>query len=149
MAIHGPPSTNASHYAGRLAANMTQAIQYLSSVEQIMDARTATIDPQRSAADARSLMDDAGGLPVPVVDERRNFVGVLTADDLFMDGPAVVGQMARRPRMTVAPHESAYSVISRMIARRIDWVPVVRGRKFVGALTRNGVLAAFGESGTA
>ncbi len=125
---------------------MTEQIQFLSSVQQIMSTGLSTVSADQSVSALRKAVEASDGDPVPVVDGDDTLVGVVTANDVLHDGPSTAGQLASHPRMTVAPHESAFSVVSRMLSRRVDWVPVLKDRKLVGAISRRVVLSAFGES---
>ncbi len=124
---------------------MTEASQYLSSVEQIMRTQPLSVFADDSIAVVKKVFDATDGEPVPVVDATDTLIGVITASDLLVDGLSTARQLATHSRMTVAPHESAFSVASRMLRRRVDWVPVVKNRKLVGTITRNCILSAFGE----
>lgn len=125
---------------------MTEAVQYLSNVGHIMKTRIATVTADQPIAAARKIVEANEGDPVPVIDANDRLIGVITGDDLLMDGPSTAGQISSHPRMTVAPHESAFSVVTRMLSRRVDWVPVLQNRKLVGTISRGCILAAFGET---
>lgn len=125
---------------------MTQSIQFLSSVEHIMNCYGPVASTDDSVANAKAMIEANDGNPVPVVERDGTFVGVLSSESLRMDGPSPVGKMTTRARMTVAPHESAFSVVSRMLTRRIDWAPVINQGKVVGTISRACVMSAFGET---
>ena len=124
---------------------MTTQAQFLSDVAHIMDPHPTIVSADTPAHHARTIVDDNNGEPVAVLSRDGKFHGVLTSDALLMDGPYTAGDLASRTRMTVAPHESAFSVVSRMLSRRVDWVPVLKNGTLVGILTRRSVLAAYGE----
>jgi CBS domain-containing protein len=125
---------------------MTEQLRFLSSVEHIMDTHPPVISVDDSVANARDVIESTGGRPVALVDSVGAFKGMLSPESLLLDAPVPVGQLATRVRMSVAPHESAFSVVSRMLSRRIDWVPVLREGKLVGTVSRDCVKSAFGES---
>ena len=125
---------------------MTQSKQFLSSVEHIMSSPATAVSSSDSAASVRSAIEANDGDPVAVVNPDNSFKGVVSIDAVLFDGPSTAGQLALTPRMTVAPHESAFSVISRMLKRRIDWVPVLQGGKLVGTISRSSVTSAYGET---
>ena len=127
---------------------MTDSIQFLSSVQHIMNTHGPVVSADDSIANAKVVIESNGGGPVPVIGPDGAFKGVLSPESLLMNGPTLVGMLVKRPRMTVAPHESAFSVVSRMLARRIDWVPVLNHNKLVGTISRACVMSAFGESRT-
>ena len=128
---------------------MTESLQFLSSVQHIMDPHAPVVSADESITNARAAIEANGGNPVAVVGSDGVFKGMLSSDSLLLNGPSPVGLLATRARMTVAPHESAFSVVSRMLARRIDWAPVLNQGKFVGTISRSCVMSAFGESHTA
>ncbi len=124
---------------------MTEAVQFLGNVEQIMKTHVSTVYADQSITKVRAVVEANNGEPVPVISTDNTLIGMITADDVLMDGPSTAGQLASHPRMTVAPHESAFSVAKRMLSRRVDWVPVLRNRKLVGTISRSCILSAFGE----
>ncbi|MDA0676764.1 MAG: CBS domain-containing protein [Chloroflexi bacterium] len=124
---------------------MTTQAQFLSDVAHIMDVHLTIVSADTPAYQARSIIEANNGEPAAVLSSDGKFKGVLTSDALMVDGPFTAGDLASRVRMTVAPHESAFSVISRMLSRRVDWVPVLKNGTLVGSLTRRSVLTAYGE----
>jgi CBS domain-containing protein len=111
-----------------------------------MDVHSPVVSVDESIANARAVIKANGGSPVALVGPEGEFKGVLSSGALLVDGPNTAGQLGERARMTVAPHESAYSVVSRMLSRRIDWVPVLKQGKLVGTISRDCVMSAFGET---
>jgi CBS domain-containing protein len=124
---------------------MTTQAQFLSDVAHIMDIHTPVVSSDMPAHEARAVITDNDDEPIAVVSQDGKFRGVLTSDSLLVDGPYTTGDLMKRARMIVAPHESAFSVISRMLSRRVDWVPVLKNGTLVGSLSRHSVLAAYGE----
>ena len=125
---------------------MTASAEFLSSVEHIMDVEFPVISASDSIAAARLITDRVNGEPVAVVDDRGGLKGILTSEALLLDSSMTAGQVATNPRLTVAPHESAFGVVSRMLNRRVDWAPVVREGKLIGTVSRECIRSAFGES---
>lgn len=128
---------------------MNEPIEFMSSVEHIMNVHVPVIAPGETIRSARAAIEANGGDPVAVVAIDGTFKGMLSSDSLLVDGPMTVGKLTSRVRMTVGPHESAFAVVSRMLARRVDWVPVLKEGKFLGTISRSCVTAAFGEMHTA
>lgn len=124
---------------------MTQPAQFMSNVEHIMTAAGHVVSSEDSISTARAAIEANDGKPVPVVNADYSLKGVVTGDALLMDGPATAGQLAVAPRMTVASHESAFSVVSRMLRRNVEWVAVIKDGKLVGTVSRDCVMSAFGE----
>ncbi len=111
-----------------------------------MDTGVSSVCDDEPISSVRKLFRSNDGRPVAVVDRRNTLVGILTSDDVLVDDSMTAGQLAAHVRMTVGPNESAFSAVSRMLARNVDWVPVLRNRKLVGSLSRDCVLEAFGET---
>ena len=91
----------------------------------------------------RSVRGD--GRPVAVVDHEHRLIGTLTETDDLADERMTAGQVASRARRVASPGDSAFDVASSMLEKNVDWIPVVSDGKLVGSLSRDCVLAAFGE----
>ena len=124
---------------------VTQQIQFLSSVEQIMDTDVHWILDDEPISYVRSLFDEGDGRPVAVVDHEHRLIGTLTETDDLADERMTAGQVASRARRVASPGDSAFDVASSMLEKNVDWIPVVSDGKLVGSLSRDCVLAAFGE----
>jgi signal-transduction protein with cAMP-binding, CBS, and nucleotidyltransferase domain len=124
---------------------MTDSVQVLSSVEHIMNTYAPMVSADESFVNAKAMMNANGGNSVPVVGPDGAFKGVLLSDSLATHGPSSAGRMATSARMTVAPHELAYSMVSLMLARRIEWVPVLKHGQVRWYDSRASVKSAFGE----
>ncbi len=125
---------------------MTQQIQYLSSVEHIMNSDTRWVLADESISSVQEMLNEDHTSPVAVVDHQHRFVGFVNAGDELLDQVLTAGQAAVRARMTVSPDESAFTVVSGMLEKNLDWVPVLHNRKLIGSLSRDCVLSAFGET---
>jgi acetoin utilization protein AcuB len=122
-------------------------------VEDYMTAPPETVAGDASLAEARRRMDTRHVRHLPVVDEGRRLVGILSDRDVR----AAAGyDQARAARLSVAEVMIAEPVTINAAAtldealavfhtRRIGALPVVRGRELVGILTRSDVLRAFYE----
>lgn len=124
---------------------MTESVRFLSSVEHIMNGLAPVVPADTPVTAAREIVEANSGNPVAVVGPNNTFKGMLTSEMLLSDSARTAGQVAVRARMTAAPHESAFSVVSRMLSRRVEWVPVLKSGQFVGSLSRRCVMSAFGE----
>ena len=135
-----------SHWPIRRGAKMTQSQAYLSNAGHIMDVSTPVVYADDPASAARATIEANGDGPVAVIERDGTFRGVLMPGSVLLDTLSSAAMLASRPRMTVSPSEPAFAVVSRMLARRVEWVPVVDQGKLQGVITRRSVRAAFGET---
>ena len=125
---------------------MTQSPTYLSNAGHIMDVSTPVVFADDPASAARTTIEANGDEPVAVIERDGTFRGVLMPGSVLLDTLASAAMLASRPRMTVSPGEPAFAVVSRMLARRVEWVAVVEQGKLQGVITRRSVRVAFGET---
>lgn len=98
-----------------------------------------TISPAVTIADARRLMQRLGVHGLPVVDDDRALLGILTNRDIRMadDRALVSDQMTPRERLVVAPAEVSLEDARRTLAsHRLEKLPLVDGRgRLAGLIT--------------
>jgi CBS domain-containing protein len=128
---------------------MTQSPTYLSNAGHIMDTHTPVVFADDPVSAVGAIFEADSSEPVAVIERDGTFRGVLMPGSVLTGSLATAGMLASRPRMRVSPEEPAFAVVSRMLARRVEWVPVIEQGKFLGVITRRGVRAAFGETYTA
>lgn len=140
-------------------------------VSEIMTSPVLVIEPSASIAEAARIMlgDRVSGLPV--VDQDKRLVGILTEGDFLRRGE--LGEVRKRPRwlevfvgsgkraeeyvqshgrkvedvmspspVTIAPDASLEELIGLMTARKIKRVPVVEEGELVGVVARSDVMRA-------
>ena len=125
---------------------MTQSPTYLSNAGHIMDIHPPVVYADEPVTAARAMVEANAGEPVAVIERDGIFVGVLLPGSVLLDSLSTAGMLASRVRMRVTPNEPAFGVVSRMLARRVEWVPVIEDGKLLGIITRRCVRTAFGET---
>lgn len=124
---------------------MTQSPTFLSDVEHIMSDHPSFVYSEEPAASARAAIEANGGTPVAVIDADGTFRGYIDEGSVVVDSLCDAGALAKRARLTARRSEPAFDVISRMLSRRVEWVPVLERSKLVGVITRDCVKSAYGE----
>lgn len=134
---------------------------------QVMTFGAATIQPQASIREAARMMLDYRISGLPVVDGEGNLVGIITEGDLLGgitgdryrrswlefildDGNAnglpqqpqaqTVSEVMTRDVMTASENTSVQDVVKLMKANAIKRVPIVKGNKVVGIISRADLL---------
>jgi len=129
------------------------------TVRDLMTERPRTTTPEMPLRDAAREMLSAGLSALPVVDEDGGLLGLLSERELmrhFMSTtlvtasarftpPSVHGRRTVRDVMTrqvlcVAPEQSLADVAALMTNKDVERVPVVRGGRLVGFLTRGDIV---------
>ena len=112
-----------------------------------------TVAPGASLADVVAAAGRMRETTLPVVDEDRTLIGVITYDDLrqaMLDrgdlATILVAADLAEPTEVVTPSDSLHTALRKMNGRSVDAIPVVeseRQPRLVGVLTRAGLLAAY------
>lgn len=123
------------------------------TVADLMTRDLVTIGDSDSLLRAHDIMRTTRVRHVPVVDDGRRLIGVLTQRDLLVAAPAAPSTMSDEDRATslgrfrageaartrlafVAPHESAAEAGRRMVENEVDFLPVIDdGGRLVGLVT--------------
>jgi CBS domain-containing protein len=138
---------------------------------KVMRSSLATIRPTTSLLEATRLLLETNQRALPVLDDRGNLLGILSEEDLLHreelgvkppagnwleevlgieeDSPSrnrmrtfsIAAIMTPDP-LSVDEHASVNDVIAIMDGRKVAQVPVVRGRKVIGIVSRFELLAA-------
>jgi CBS domain-containing protein len=134
------------------------------SVRDIMTERPRVVAPDTPLREAAQDMVRAGIGGLPVVDEQRRVIGMLSERELMRHlltaylqggaggtattgehlvpgaGPRRVRHVMTRQVMCVSPDQPLAEVASMMTNKDVDRVPVVRGGELVGMLTRGDIV---------
>ncbi|MCL6631123.1 MAG: CBS domain-containing protein [Alicyclobacillus herbarius] len=103
----------------------------------------ATLRPEQTVRDYLSLVESTGHARIPVIDEHRRLVGILTARDVAEAKPeARVEEYMRRHPFSVSPNATVASAAHRMVWEGIELLPVVEQRRLVGVVSRQDVIKA-------
>ena len=154
--IHGAASANA---IATIAALDEFTLPEELTVRDLMTERPRTTTPEMPLREAAHEMLSAGLSALPVVDEDGGLLGLLSERELmrhFMTTtlatasarftpPSAHGRRTVRDVMTrqvlcVAPEQSLADVAALMTNKDVERVPVVRGGRLVGFLTRGDIV---------
>lgn len=139
-------------------------------VRDIMTRDVVTVGPEDSLKDVASILTALGVSGLPVCDVNRHVVGVISeADILYKEldprersGGALAwvvdpaegrtlrkararkaGETMSTPAITISPHRSVAEAAHLMTRHGINRLPVVKGEKLVGIVTRADLVRAF------
>lgn len=130
------------------------------AVRDVMSDQPRTVAPEMPLTDAARTLARTGLGALPVVDEDRRVIGMVTEREVIRHllkvqaftgpdaraaAPAVVGTKTVRDAMTrqvlcVAPEQPIAEVASLMSNKEVERVPVVRDGRLVGFLTRGDIV---------
>lgn len=130
------------------------------AVRDVMSDQPRTVAPETSLTDAARTLARTGLGALPVVDEDRRVIGMVTEREVIRHllkvqaftgpdaraaSPSGVGTKTVRDAMTrqvlcVAPEQPIAEVASLMSNKEVDRVPVVRDGRLVGFLTRGDIV---------
>lgn len=122
-------------------------------IADIMTREPATCSPSTNLATAAKLMLDADCGFLPVVDEERKLVGVVTDRDLYialatrnqLASEIAVGEVARPQVFTCGPDDEVEAALEIMRTHRVRRLPVEGfGRTVAGIVSMNDIVLAAG-----
>lgn len=112
----------------------------------IMVEELITITPQEKIAFADLLMtrNNIGGLPVV---EQGKIVGIITQRDIMFArhyevGRLKAGDLMSRNLITVGPEASLKEILTLMLEKKIERLPVVEDGKLLGLIVHDRILRA-------
>ncbi len=117
----------------------------------VMTSPAVTVRPDTPVAEAARIMAQRRISGLPVVDEDGRLVGIVTEADLLLKeaGPGGAPLAGLPPggsaaRVVAAEEETPLHQVAALMARKnVNRVPIVRGGRVVGIVSRNDVLKAF------
>lgn len=117
-------------------------------VEQIMTKEVMTVSPESTVEDLLSIMTKHHHMGYPVVNERKEIVGIVTFDDLAKVPAAqrskvLVKDITHKKLVTVYPDDSVMEVYDKMNKYNIGRVLVVDRRspkKLLGIVTKTDII---------
>jgi CBS domain-containing protein len=140
-------------------------------VDQVMTKEVATVSPETSLRDVARLLSERGISGVPVCEADGRILGVVSEADVLAkeDGlpiddrsplawllgrsrdPAkatatTAGEAMTAPAITIAPWRSVAGAARTMIERGVNRLPVVKGDRLIGIVTRADLVRAFSRS---
>lgn len=133
-------------FAARVLGYLEEALAPAATAADIMSAEVFTLAPEVSLLAASMFLERINHTGVPIVDERRRPVGMLTLRDIMTGRRA--GQMhvpARtfmsRKLVAAAPETTVREIDELFFEHGIGHLPVVRDGALVGLVTRSDLLA--------
>ena len=112
------------------------------TVSDVMTKAPLTIDPEAPVATAVAVMRERGLRHLPVVDDDRRLIGILSDRDLrsvVSENPRVRDVMTWRV-ITVGPAAPIAQAAAMMTAERIGCLPVIARGRLVGIVTAHDAL---------
>lgn len=113
-------------------------------VEDIMEVNAHYVRIDNTVAEVRELMIKTGHSKFPILDEKEELVGIVTAKDLAVnisEDEMITRIMTREP-IVVTPKTSAAYIAHIMTWEEIKLIPVVENKKLVGIVSRHDVMKA-------
>jgi chloride channel protein, CIC family len=136
-----------------LAHGADRALMERLHARDALDAQAVTVRLDASLAEVVEAAGQTRQTTLPVLDEDRMLLGVITYDDLrqaMLDRGTLAGVLLAadlaEPTEVVTPTDSLREALGKMNARAIDAIPVVESEhhpRFVGVLSRADLLAAY------
>ncbi|MDP2727492.1 MAG: CBS domain-containing protein [Dehalococcoidia bacterium] len=112
------------------------------TARDIMSREIITVSPNTPFQGLVELLAGHHISGVPVVNEKGDLVGVATEADVMARSGATVGDIMTRQVLTVNEDTSIEDIGQILTRRGIRRVPVVRGQKVVGIVSREDVIRA-------
>jgi CBS domain-containing protein len=123
-------------------------------VQDIADGKYPSIYADELATKARAVLRERGLRTLPVVDENKRLVGVITRSDVMAISSSVspirVKGIMSTPKLTATPDMDAYSVLKKMLRLDEWYIPVVKSlqdKTYVGMLGLENFIAAYLKGG--
>ncbi len=102
----------------------------------IMTHEVISISPQASLQDAARLLSDYHISGVPVLDDERRMVGIVTQADIIGKAGETVADIMTNRVVSVSETASVDEVAQILTSNRFKRVPVLRGERVVGIVSR-------------
>jgi tRNA nucleotidyltransferase (CCA-adding enzyme) len=129
----------------KLLELLRERVRPLLAAGEIMSGPVKTISEDTTITDASRRMERTGHTAFPVVDGNGELVGIISRKDLDKAGHHGLGHapvkgFMSRDLIAVNEDASLQEIQALMTANAIGRVPVIRGRKVVGIVTRKDVI---------
>lgn len=115
----------------------------------IMTTNVITVGENLKILEVCKVLTEKRVSGVPVVNKEGKLVGVVTERDLLLHSPLVtsVKDIMTRELVTVTENTPAEEISRLLLTHSIKRVPVIRGEKIVGIVSRLDILKGRVESG--
>lgn len=134
-------------------------------VSDWMTRNPVTVTPRTSLARAYELMLEHEIRRLPVVDNDRDLVGIITLSDILRALPSLleeednttrrllmisrqVGTVMTYDPITADPEDSIQEAAERMLEHKVSGLPVISGGRLVGIITESDIFRLVVESWT-
>jgi CIC family chloride channel protein len=114
-------------------------------VRDVMTAKVETIPATATVAEARDRLASGRHGAYPVVDAQGHPVGIVARSDVLTrdaDPDAPVAALASRDLVSVAPDDTLFAALHRMLDEEVEHLPVMAAGRLVGVCTRTDLLRA-------
>ncbi len=109
----------------------------------IMTTNVRTVEPSTSVEAAARIMFEQSISGIPVVDEQKRLIGVVSEFDVLARGGDSVGDIMTRSVITVGEDTDPETVARMLIEQQIRRLPVVRDGEVVGIISRSDLVRLF------
>ena|ERR1700730_4062740 len=118
-------------------------------VSEIMSRPVITVMADTGIKEAACLLAELGVSVLPVVDAKGRLVGIVSEADLLTTGktPRSVIEVMTREVLTVSANSEVSQATWTMIDAGVKRVPVLRGHRLVGILSRRDLVSVIARSG--
>jgi len=114
------------------------------TAKDIMTKRVVTVSPSTTVKELTELLAAKKISGVPVVDEQKRVVGIVTeADVLAHPGAKTVEEIMTKKVISVAPDTPVEEIAKLLAKKKIKRVPVIDKGKLVGIVSRADIVKAF------
>lgn len=118
----------------------------------IMTSPAITVKPEVPVRGAAALLVSHGFTALPVVDDDKRLIGIVTEADLLRNGYSDEAGVSRVGDVMTAPvvameGDAPTTVLARaMVADRVRCLPIVDGSKVIGVVTRRDLVRALART---
>lgn len=114
------------------------------TAKDIMTKRVVTVSPSTTVKELTELLAAKKISGVPVVDEQKRVVGIVTeADVLAHPGAKTVEEIMTKKVISVTPDTPVEEIAKLLAKKKIKRVPVIDKGKLVGIVSRADIVKAF------
>jgi predicted transcriptional regulator len=112
-------------------------------VKDLMTQDVVSVAPATTLKEVARLLVQHRISGVPVCDREHNVLGVVSESDILGEGGPTAADAMTSPAIVTTPLRTVAEVARLMVSRDVNRLPVVRGDKLVGILTRADLVRAF------
>lgn len=109
----------------------------------IMTTEVLTVEPGTSVEAAARIMFEQAISGIPVVDDQKRLIGVVSEFDVLARGGESVGEIMTRSVITVGEDTDPEAIARMLTEQQIRRLPVVRDGKVVGIISRSDLIRLF------